>query len=476
MIPIEKNFKILAVGKHKNVELMQIKGGRQVLLTLLNDTVIITQDIGTRGIKYLLFPPIPIIHVNLLQLNDSAFEVQLSPYKKIHLFSAENAGFFEKLLDCKDRLAPVKSSNLEVAHVVEKPKQLFSSVCQPTLFKFETKQWEKLAKCNSTLYRSGNDCWISLDIVESKLNILNGSIKPSSTCRKDSATRVDMVVINQHGIPSRYLLKFPEAQVDEFVELFDYAVCKSVIGIRSVYNLTEARVPEPSLEAVHFVGGDMKLNVKDKNGGWIYCGPVSMRIEKYGFYQRFNRLVISSEYNASVDFADIELDEFMFKNDTKACIICFKANQFTIKLDNVDGLQVALEHALQIAEANRLGYKKAQEAKENERLERERQRLAKEMQRLELEKKEQPSPKSQRFASSLGILDSSQQFLEIASRKLPKTLDERIKKLKSKKFEDAPNDVYSNNVENIRGDSVTWAELWNRFIPRLPHYKAPFLL
>ena len=436
-IPIEKNQKILAIDKDKNVQLMKIKGGREILLTLLTDTVVITEEIGTRGAKRLLFPPIPLIHLNLLQLSENVVEVQLSPYKKIHLVSSMPTDFFNILIECKDRLASEKTaSSVSTPQVAEVPKEIFSSLCQPTIFKFETRQWEKLSKCNCSIYSSGNDCWVSLNIVGSMVNILSGSIKPSSTCRMDSPTRIDMVVTNQHGIPSRYLLKFPaEINVAEFVEIFDLSLCKSVIGICSQHNFKEPRVDECGLETVQMVGENMKLRIKDKNGAWVFCGPVSMRIEKYGLYQRFNRLILSSEYNAAVDFIDIEMDDFMFKSEDKGGTICFKTGHFTIKLDNINpGLQFILEQALQSARSSRLEYKTAQDAQEKERLEKEKQKLEMAMQQLALKKKEPPNQSNQAFANSLGMLESSEQALEKASQKLngSKIPAERVKRLKNK--------------------------------------------
>jgi len=436
-IPIEKNQKILAIDKDKNVQLMKIKGGREILLTLLTDTVVITEDIGTRGAKRLLFPPIPLIHLNLLQLSENVVEVQLSPYKKIHLVSSMPTDFFNILIECKDRIASEKTAgSVSTPQVAEVPKEIFSSLCQPTIFKFETRQWEKLSKCNCAIYSSGNDCWVSLNIVGSMVNILSGSIKPSSTCRMDSPTRIDMVVTNQHGIPSRYLLKFPaEINVAEFVDIFDLSLCKSVIGICSQHNLKEPRVDECSLETVQMVGENMKLHIKDKDGAWVFCGPVSMRIEKYGLYQRFNRLILSSEYNAAVEFVDIEMNDFMFKSEDKGCTICFKTGNFTIKLDNINpDLQVILEQALQSARSSRLEYKTAQDAQEKERHEKEKQRLEMAMQQLALKQKDTPNQNNQAFANSLGILESGEQALEKASQKLngSKIVAERVKRLKNK--------------------------------------------
>ena len=373
LLPVNKRNKIFEkkVLNESLKVMLKSATASYVTLHLLTDTLVITtlhkMDAGRQR---LLYPPMPLTHIDIIQpVAGNIYEVRLSPFKMIAIACNTDEGleFISKFKNLKyggqsdNQLtrpitnsthmitaAPVASlsSNItlkpiseSLASFTDSPEAFnnvgkqqvseytesaspkistiaFTSKCRPTTLKTSTMLWEKLSICICTINTSITRSWIALNQENSGILIFNSQITPLTVLEADTPTRSKVHLLNGDGSHCYYLFKFADEKTcTDFGNVVRYQIQQSVYEMK---NTLSGFLVEPKIEWNDSDNNFIECQQISSHphchvasfGSSVNCGPVRMMLVISGPSRDCTpstRLLIVSSLVSTVVFLNIEL-------------------------------------------------------------------------------------------------------------------------------------------------------------------------
>ncbi|KAI8903554.1 hypothetical protein EDD86DRAFT_214731 [Gorgonomyces haynaldii] len=343
------NFAVYPVSKDvqinkwkQNVKRTMKKGTMQfVHLVLLTDTLLLLEE--TAGQRKLLYPPMPLSHIDISPRADmeGVFELRLSPYQMVILVGTEQIDndLIQTLLKLKEKPQPLEpsvsektlKSDTETEKKSDAQYRIYYQICRPHVYKTETTSWEKLSKCHLAVFKDEKS-WLQLTMEDTGMLLWTTNIDMMIQAQIDSNSPMRVIVSapNPEGSLVKYLFRFLTAEAaHDLVNMIAFEKIKALRMVQQEYSdqlLIQENVNWncPSVK-IDTLGLHSKANLRI-NKLLIPTGPVYTKLEHRGPDGKFisTRLVIHSSTSRKIEWLNLELYKDSFAIQTKQDVLSIR--------------------------------------------------------------------------------------------------------------------------------------------------------